>query len=234
MRLKGIVSRFLFGSVCLSCGCGEKPLDPWLCENCRELLLKERHGSAVFENAFSLYNMGPVSRALIHGLKYSSMPGLAAYLVKSAGDTLKNFKEWLSLEGNVFFVPVPLHPSRFRERGYNQTEKVALALAAYCNGKVWKALGRRSFSVSQTKLSKSERVLNVAGAFVLKKRMNVKKEDCVVIVDDVFTTGATTGACAYALKRNGYHNIKICSLLYEKPISAELDFVADKQEDWLL
>mgnify|MGYP002508293954 CR=1 FL=1 len=69
MRLKGIVSRFLFGSVCLSCGCGEKPLDPWLCENCRELLLKERHGSAVSENAFSLYNMGPVSRALIHGLK---------------------------------------------------------------------------------------------------------------------------------------------------------------------
>ena len=76
--------------------------------------------------------------------------------------------------------------------------------------------------------------MNVAGAFVLKKRMNVKKEDCVVIVDDVFTTGATTGACAYALKRNGYRNIKICSLLYEKPISAELDFVADKQEDWLL
>ena len=73
MRLKGIVSRFLFGSVCLSCGCGEKPLDPWLCENCRELLLKERHGSAVSENAFFLFYMWPVSRELIRGLKYSSL-----------------------------------------------------------------------------------------------------------------------------------------------------------------
>lgn len=230
----GILSKFLFGNTCLSCGDTEKPLDPWLCEDCRAKLSSELLGGEVSESAFSLYSMGAVSRSLIHGLKYSSMPGLASYLVRSAREGLKNFKNWVATEGKVYFVPVPLHSSRMRERGYNQTEKIAQALAVSCGGKVWKALARRSFSVSQTKLSKSERVLNVAGAFVLKKRMNLSPKDLIVIIDDVFTTGATTGACAYALKRNGYNNIKVCTLLFEKPISVELDFVADRQEDWLI
>lgn len=229
----GILSRFFFGSTCLSCGEAEKSLDPWLCPDCQKILESEISGEEVSESAFSFFSMGAVSRSLIHGLKYSSMPGLASYLVRFAGRGLENFKSWLPSGGNIYFVPVPLHPSRFRERGYNQTEKIAQALATRCKGKVWKALGRRSFSTSQTKLSKSERILNVVGAFVLKKRMNLNPNDVIVIVDDVFTTGATTGACAYALKRNGYKNIRVCTLLYEKAVSVELDFVADWKEDWI-
>lgn len=232
MAISANVSRFFFGSACLACGESDGVLDPWLCKDCRRRLAAESSGIYASDEAFSFYVMGTVSRKLIHALKYGSMPGMALYLVKNSGLALEEFKEWLPRHERLFFVPVPLHHSRFRERGYNQTEKLAQALAAACGGRVANLLKRRSFSVSQTKLSSEERQANVAGAFAVRATMRPEPGDLFVVVDDVFTTGATTGACLYALRRAGFENAKICTMLYESPLSAKADFAADCSIEW--
>lgn len=226
------MSRFLFGSACLACGSVDSVLDPWLCPECRRLLAEESSSVEHGTEAFSFYTMGPVSRRLIHGLKYGSMPGMAFYLVRSSKRALQNFKDWLPLHDNLYFVPVPLHSSRFRERGYNQTEKISQALSSFCSGKVLNLLARKNFSTSQTKLSKGERSANVAGAFYVKKRILPKPRDLFVVVDDVYTTGATTGACIYAMRKAGFDNVKVCTMLFEKSISAAVDFAADNGIVW--
>lgn len=232
MSLSANVSRFFFGSACLACGEGDGVLDPWLCKDCKRQLASESAGIYTADDAFSFYVMGTVSRKLIHALKYGSMPGMALYLVKNSGTALEEFKEWLPRYERLFFVPVPLHHSRYRERGYNQTEKISQALAAACGGRVLNLLKRRSFSVSQTKLSSEERQANVAGAFVVRANARPEPGDLFVVVDDVFTTGATTGACLYALRQAGFENAKVCTMLYESPLSARADYAADCGLEW--
>ena len=97
-----------------------------------------------------------------------NIPGLASYLVRRSSAVKRGMvgQELLMLAQPLYFVPVPLHHARYRERGYNQAELLAAALATATGGKVCRWLKRKTFVVSQTKLSKDEREMNVAGAFV--------------------------------------------------------------------
>jgi predicted amidophosphoribosyltransferase len=85
--------------------------------------------------------------------------------------------------------------------------------------------------VSQTKLSREQRERNVAYAFecVLKE---IPASGTVVVVDDVFTTGATTSACLAAFGRNFPIPLKVCTLLYDEPASAVADYAADNRVEW--
>lgn len=227
-------SNFIFGSSCLGCGFYAEKLDPWLCPKCREELLSL--GKDPFfpqEDVVCLYAMNALTRRLIHALKYQHMPGLASYLVKqSAACRGGGVYQWFcSFKKPFLLIPVPLHSSRLRERGYNQTDKIAYALANQIQGKPFHGVARRSFSESQTRLSLRERQCNVAGAFQIKKSFPKEKVTCI-IVDDVYTTGATTGACTYAILQEKEIDIKVCTLLFEKPVSAALDFVADSDIEW--
>ena len=136
----------------------------------------------------------------MHALKYRTIPGLASYLVRrsSAVKHGEVAQELSMLAQPLYFVPVPLHRARYRERGYNQAALLAAALATATGGKMCRWLKRKTFVVSQTKLSKEERELNVAGAFVADFPRERPARGSVVVVDDVFTTGATTSACLAA------------------------------------
>ena len=127
----------------------------------------------------------------------------------------------------LYFVPVPLHRARYRERGYNQAELLAAALATATGGKVCRWLKRQTFIVSQTKLSKDEREMNVAGAFVAEFPRKMPTRGSVVVVDDVFTTGATTSACLAAFGADFPLPLKVCTLIYDEPSTAVADFAAD-------
>ena len=131
-----------------------------------------------------------------------------------------------------FFVPVPLHSSRFRERGYNQAQRIAAALAACTGGRVCRWLARKNFRVSQTKLSREEREWNVAGAFETRLPRVLPGRGTVFVVDDVYTTGATTSSCISAFGRDFPLDTKVCTLLYDEPATATMDFVADCRMGW--
>ena len=228
-------TNFLFGMECLGCGRASEQLDPWLCSACREELAREALAySFPTPDSMCMFPMRPLTRRLVHSLKYRGLPGMASYLVRrsSAAKGGEIAQSMALLARPFYFVPVPLHSSRFRERGYNQAQKIAAALATCTGGRVCNWLSRTNFRVSQTKLSREERGYNVAGAFEPKLPRNMPSRGTVFVVDDVYTTGATTGACVHALRRGTELDTKVCTLLYDEPVSATMDFVADCSKEW--
>ena len=229
------VANFVFGMECLGCGSSSERLDPWLCPACAAELVRESCAPKFpNEDAFCLFPMRPLTRKLVHALKYRNIPGLASYLVRHSSAVKQGMvaQELLMLAQPLYFVPVPLHRARYRERGYNQAELLAAALATATGGKVCRWLKRKSFIVSQTKLSKEERELNVAGAFEAARLRKCPERGSVVVVDDVFTTGATTSACLAAFGDDFALPLKVCTLLYDEPSTAVADFAADIRADW--
>jgi ComF family protein len=102
----------------------------------------------------------------------------------------------------VQLVPVPLHPSRRRQRGYNQAERVAKALARSSGCDVADVLERSRATIQQVGLPATERYLNVRDAFAVSGSASISGGR-FVLIDDVMTTGATLGACASALHGAG-------------------------------
>lgn len=220
---------------CLGCGRMSDRLDPWLCPDCRgELGKMSMECSFPGPDSMCLFPMRPLTRRLVHALKYRSLPGMASYMVKrSSAVAGGEIAQTLSLMAKPFyFVPVPLHGSRMRERGYNQAERIAAALATAAGGRVCRWLARSSFRVSQTKLSREEREVNVAGAFVSKLPRNQPNRGTVVVVDDVLTTGATTSSCMSAFGKDFPLDLKVVTLLYDEPASAAMDYAADRRVEW--
>jgi len=236
MNLKESISFFFFGDSCLACG-NSKKIDPWLCHNCKEELIAcgQHPIWPGKEDVVCLFPMNSLTRSLILAMKYKGMQKIASYLVANSsvgrkGEALQILESWGK---NMSFVPVPVHSARKRERGYNQCEQAALELSLHCGGKLQtNVLKRRIYKPSQTSLGSNARSLNVAGAFEAKKIQNLQISPQIVVVDDVYTTGATTASCTRALKRAGFENIKTCTLLYELPASAMADMVADRKVGW--
>jgi ComF family protein len=140
-------------------------------------------------------------REVIHEFKYQSqfhhLPCLAEWLEEGFDRFYKN-------EGDVWdgLVPVPLYPLRRRERGFNQAEELAFVLGKKRGLPVLNALRRVKKTEIQARLRRSERLRNQMNAFELKRGFDLKGQR-LLIIDDVFTTGATINACARVLKEAG-------------------------------
>jgi ComF family protein len=140
--------------------------------------------------------------AIVHALKYggwhAAAAGMAERMARLAwpGDVRRDF---------VAVMPVPLAPSRLRERGYNQSERIASALAIRWRLPVWDGvLERARATETQTRLTPAERLANVSGAFRAREMArDTLRNAHVVLVDDVVTTAATLNACAAALLEGG-------------------------------
>lgn len=151
---------------------------------------------------------GPL-RTVIHELKYRGRRRAAARLAEAL--VAENAVRRLLSPGAVL-VPVPLHPRRRRERGFNQAEIVAREVGQLANLHVSPlALVRRKDTPPQTGLSAAERRKSVAGAFAVRRHCHVAGK-VVVLVDDVLTTGATALACARALRDAGAVEVRVLTL----------------------
>lgn len=108
-------------------------------------------------------------------------------------------------------VPVPLHWKRRWRRGFNQSELLAKELSRRRRMPVVKALRRVRPTANQAGLTSAARRRNIAGAFQAKPGANLRGKR-VLLIDDVFTTGATASACAAALKRAGAASVSLLTL----------------------
>ena len=136
---------------------------------------------------------GPV-RAALHALKYDGMRRLAEPL----GDALASRWRRAGVGGEIL-VPVPIHPAKRRERGYNQAFLLADACGRALDLPVAEALWRRSATEAQHALGRQARASNVGAAFaVLEASERLVAGRWVILVDDVVTTGATLAGCAAA------------------------------------
>lgn len=173
------------------------------CPHCLEL-------EPAFDCGKTLFLAKGPARALIHELKYHT----GFYILKDVARMIAatgHFQRYLE---NAVLVPVPLHPTKSRERGFNQSEKIAQTLAKASNGhsKVANLLIRCSYTQTQTRLNRTQRQQNVKNAFAMTRDAVVFPSLQYILVDDVFTTGATLNACASVLRESGARKIKVITL----------------------
>jgi len=140
------------------------------------------------------------ARQAVHGLKYGGLPRIADDLAAAMGSIRPE------TDGPSVLIPIPLARKRLRERGYNQSEKLARALA-----RQWRipvlldVLVRTRETPTQTALTPGTRLANVRAAFAVANVQcsMINDHSTLIIVDDVFTTGATLAEAARALEQAG-------------------------------
>ena len=187
--------RHIASPLCPVCGAPftSEVKEDHLCEDC----LRKR---PFYEATFAPYRYEGAILTAIHRLKYGSK----SFLAEALGPLLARFMESRFREsGDLLTVPVPLHPKRMRERGFNQSLLLARYVARGVSADLdFLSLKRVRYTLPQTRLAKKERQKNVRGAFQLKNREAIEGKT-ILLVDDVITTGNTLNECARILKKGG-------------------------------
>jgi len=163
-----------------------------------------------FAFAFFLFRKGGRVQQLLHALKYTNHPELGEMIGEVYGQELQQVN--LDQKFNLI-VPVPLHTSRKRKRGYNQSEEFAKGLSKSMNIPFVDVLSRTTKTETQTNKSKLNRWQNVSEVFQVKD-LNQMQGQHILLVDDVITTGATIEACAQILLAEGCSSMSIASIAY--------------------
>ncbi|MFZ7113220.1 MAG: double zinc ribbon domain-containing protein [Desulfatiglandales bacterium] len=169
-----------------------------VCENC---LRRRPH----FEKTRAPYLYTGGLMTLIHQFKYGGKSNLAG----SLGPLLASFaRTWIAPRPALLVMPVPLHPKRLRERGFNQSLLLARHLARALEAELdFLTLRRIRYTQPQTGLKSDERRKNVRRAFGIQGTGNPLKGRTILLVDDVATTGNTLNECARMLKRSGARQV---------------------------
>ena len=180
--------------VCERCGL-PTAFATFVCEECKNV-------DFLFESARAPLKYEGVGKEIVHALKYR---GYRRVVEKLAAPLMLQV-----LDDGPFdaVVPVPLHRSRLRKRGFNQAELLARSVAKKINATVSDTLEVVRSTRDQVELSAAQRRANVAGAYSARKSMWGR----ILLVDDVFTTGATMSACAATLVRAGAGEVHALSL----------------------
>jgi competence protein ComFC len=143
-------------------------------------------------------------------MKYRGYRTLGKDLARFASEALK--KEELLWQGVDALVPVPLHPRRLRERGFNQAQVLSLEIGRLKGIPVEAGVLRKIRNVPpQTLLQQNERIQNVRGVYEIGRRAHIAGR-IYLLVDDVFTTGSTIGECAAVLKKAGAREVRAVSI----------------------
>jgi ComF family protein len=219
------VLRLFFPIICTLCGDRLNETDQVICDRCRRemprvldptcrrcgnpavrvasdtcRLCRKMKPSFDCARAVAIY-AGPAEQ-LVRDLKYDSRLELGPVM---AGMMVVTWERSMAFERIDVVIPVPLHPARRRERGFNQAEHIAAPFAEMMNAPMsTEAVVRVRPTVSQTRLDLAQRVENVDGAFepAAESREELDGKS-VVLIDDVCTTGATGSACAEAIRQAG-------------------------------
>jgi len=173
---------------------------------CRECKKIAHH----FDFAWSACLYTPTIKKLIHLFKYSQKTQLA----KTFSLLMTDFIVQHNLDITQFdeIVPVPLFPSRLRERGYNQSELLAYQIAKkYGIDLSLKRLLRVRNTGYQAQLSEKNRWTNIRGAFRIKQPFELQDKS-ILVVDDLLTTGATASEAAITLKESGAKTVGVLTL----------------------
>lgn len=164
-----------------------------------------RRGLTPFDAAFSYGAYENELRSLVHQLKYGGLRTLAPVLGRRMALVVPRRFQFDAI------VPVPLHWTRQWRRGYNQAELLAEEVARSWSVPMRRLLRRVRRAPAQAGLSAAGRRKNTAGTYELSRGADAAGL-VVLLVDDVFTTGATASACAAALKRGGAKQVAVLTL----------------------
>jgi len=182
--------------------CGKQLADGMIqyCHDCRQ----RRH---VYDYGYALYDYQSMRKS-IYRFKYGKRCEYATFYAR---DICGKLADELRMMDADSIVPVPVHASRKRERGYNQAELVAAELSRLTGIRMYGDLVRRvRKTVPQKELTIQERQNNLKKAFNITT--NVVKLNKTILVDDIYTTGSTLDAVAMELKRHGVKAVYFIAL----------------------
>lgn len=146
----------------------------------------------------------------VHEFKYNGVPGLAEPFARLMADAWAGASQDATLAVDVI-APVPLHPARMRERGFNQSERLAFFVSRAIGAPMSpRALARIRHTEHQARLDAAERRRNVQGAFAADESLCAGRR--MLLVDDVLTTGTTLCECAAALLAAGAAQVSALTL----------------------
>ena len=164
-----------------------------------------------FATALIYYSTKGISQKLIYQLKYKNKQNVGKFLGKWLGDELLNCTRLQSVD---YIVPVPLHPKKFRSRGYNQLTTFGKSISEILGVPyIDNVLIKKSVNETQTLMHRFERWKNVNEIFYLNDA-DVFTDKHVLLIDDVITTGATLEACAIKLLETKSIKISIATMAY--------------------
>jgi ComF family protein len=196
--------KYITGDICHICGTTfpDSPAQSHLCGDCLENKTYFSYARAVFSYENFVLNA-------IHQFKFKRNI--------SVGEILASFMAGFSFPDIDFadyslMIPVPLHIKRLRERGFNQSLVLARAVGKKRQIPVnFSVLKRRRFTLTQTGSNREERKENIKGAFEVTDPKKIAGKN-IILVDDVYTTGATMNECAKTLTKAGARKIAVLTL----------------------
>jgi len=227
MGFVGYVKDFLsiiFPKLCCGCGRGLTTTENSICLHClNDLPYTNFHKQAenevmklfwgrvdvVAATAFVYFKKSSKVQKIMHQLKYHNQKQIGVELGNMYGKILASENVYNTVD---LILPVPLHKSRFRKRGYNQSEQFAIGLSESMKVNVdTSVLVRVHASETQVNKSRYNRYKNMEDIFVAKFNPLYKR---ILLVDDTITTGATLEACTLALQKVGYTHIIIVGIAF--------------------
>jgi len=190
---------------CVKCGCSltkkKKINSDYVCINCQS---KEFY----FQRSWSVTKYSGITKELIHLFKYRRQ----RYLAKPLGKLMTDFIETnLDLQPIEILISVPLHSKKLRQREFNQAELLTKEISKQTHIPISHNLIRIKQSLSQTILPEEKRFSNIAGVFKIKETKEINRKS-ILLIDDVFTSGATANECALVLKQGGAKRIEVLTL----------------------
>jgi len=218
---QSVVEDLRLGVVCQSCWDSVKLIEAPFCSVCGYAFPSKaisgegalcgacRRGLHRFEVARAWAPFQDSVKEIIHQLKYGCHPSLARPLAVRLARTYEAHRHRLQAD---WVIPVPLHPARERERGFNQSSEIARHLSRIAGvplARHW--LLRTRPTEVQAGLTRRARRRNVSGAFEMSKSAEVRGRT-VLVIDDVFTTGATLNECAKILRQSGAEKISVLTV----------------------
>lgn len=184
----------------------------YLCEPCKNNLPRYQKGffksmqMPYLDGIFAAFYYSEGIKNAIHSMKFKSHPRLAQTMVSLICDEMFKHKPVPDFD---LIVPVPMHPKKKRQRGYNQAELLANEIARILNKDVCgDILIKIQNTTAQIQLKREDRLMNLKSAFVINDSI-IKNNSYgrVLLVDDVLTTGTTVSTCAKILKENGFPSV---------------------------
>jgi ComF family protein len=216
----------LFPRLCYGCGNHLMRNETFICTECYILIPRTNYhlkadnpvarlfwGRCMIERAaaFSFYTKDSRIRRLIHQLKYKGVKEVGTELGRIYGNSLKSsgFLDQIDL-----IIPVPLHPAKIRQRGFNQSDLISVGISdATGIPSDSGILIRNSASKTQTRKSRYDRWTNVQDIFRVTDQDRLKNKH-ILLVDDVITTGSTVEACASEILKVENAKVSVAALAF--------------------
>ena len=176
-------------------------------------IAKTFYGRIIIEKANTLlfYRKDGITKKLIHELKYKGNEEIGSFFGNWLGEILKQNNEFSDIN---LIVPVPLHPKKLKQRGYNQVSKFGEKLSYHLKKPFLEnVLLRTSTSKTQTFKARFERFNNNDTKFQSNNTSSFKNKH-ILLIDDVITTGATIESCAKELQKTEGVKISILTMAY--------------------